>query len=72
MQLHLFAIGSKVKIGNNIEATVRNIEIYQNNGVYYNCSWWDGDVYRTQLLTESEVSEPSESQRVLIGFRSKV
>lgn len=70
-EIAVLAVGSKVLIGQGIEATVVDIQISAGRYIRYHCAWWTDATRTTAWLEESEVTTetPDETR---IGFRSGI
>jgi hypothetical protein len=70
--MKLIAIGSRVRIADNIPARVRQICISENDYVEYEVVWWDGNTRHTQWLSAFEVKWDSEEpyEEIGLGFHT--
>lgn len=67
-QIPLFHVGCRVRIGEDIKATLTGICIRAKYHVTYECSWWDGNAYNSKWLEQFEVEKYAESSSDRIGF----
>ena len=65
--LNVYSPGSKVTIGNDIDATILAVSIGPQNHTEYNCAYWNGYSRETQWLDQSEIL-PREQNTTKIGF----
>lgn len=63
---NLIPIGTKIRIGQNIEAIILGICIYAH-AIEYQCQWWNGKEVRREWLNAVEIST-SEYIPLPIGF----
>ena len=66
--LNLLRVGSKVIIGEDINAIITGINIRDKDYVTYECSWWNNGTNSTGWMLPSEITETKNSSRVKIGF----
>lgn len=65
--LKIYRVGTKIKIGKNIEATINGAAIYGGNRVQYQVVYWDGNDRKCEWIEGFEVDGPYEELRQ-IGF----
>lgn len=59
MCLSVWCIGSVVKVGKDIPATITGVKIGANTHVLYECTWWDGRLRNVQWFEEFEITTES-------------
>jgi uncharacterized protein YodC (DUF2158 family) len=65
--LELYKIGSKVKLAEDVFGAITGINIRGDNSISYECGWWNGRSYTTQLFSANEI-EVTISEKTRIGF----
>ena len=63
----LFPVGTKARIGQDLEATILGICIYAHD-IEYQCAWWNGRERKCEWLNAAEISATEQYAPVLIGF----
>ena len=66
--LTLLPIGTKVLVGDSVEATVCEISISKHDRVQYRCAWWDGNTRHSDWLEQHEVTANKDASAMPIGF----
>jgi hypothetical protein len=69
MSLSVFKPGTKVTIGNDITAQVRQVCI-QEDGITYEVIWWSDRERKTQWLSAFEVEPLKETTLIPVGFQN--
>lgn len=68
--MSVYAINSKVFIGEKIEAIITGICIRRYSHVTYECSWWDKNTHNLQWFEEFEISSDiKKAQTENVGFK---
>lgn len=65
--LDIYKIGSKVKLTEDVFGTIVAIHISGNNDISYECGWWNGRSYSTQVFHSSDI-EVTLIEKTKIGF----
>ncbi len=60
-------IGSKVKLAEDVFGTIVGINIRGDNNIYYQCGWWNGRSYSTEVFSTKEI-EVTLAEKTKIGF----
>lgn len=66
--MNVYAIGTRVKIADDLTGTVTQVCIVGEQHVRYEVAWWDGNTRNCQWLESCEVSAAEERQPMRIGF----
>lgn len=65
--LELYKIGTRVKLVEDVVATVVGISIRGDNNITYECGWWNGRSYDSKWFHPSEF-EVTLVEKIRIGF----
>ena len=65
--LELCKIGSRVKLTEDIYATIVSINIAAGNSITYHCGWWNGRSYSTENFSPNDIEVVTE-EKFKIGF----
>lgn len=61
-------LGTKVKIGDDIPATITGVMFRINDAVSYEVTWWENRAHKTEWLYPSEVTTDGPVETVRMGF----
>lgn len=67
-KLEVYKIGTKVKLDEDVVATITSVNIRANDYVTYECGWWNGKSHDSKWFTENEISPTETSVKNKIGF----
>jgi hypothetical protein len=65
--LELNAIGSKVKLEDDVTGTIIGIHISHNNAIVYDVGWWNGRSYSRDSFAPYQLVQTTEEKN-RIGF----
>lgn len=65
--IELNAIGSKVKLEDDVIGTVVGVNISHNNSITYEVGWWSGRSYSKDTFTPNQLI-PTTDEKLRIGF----
>jgi uncharacterized protein YodC (DUF2158 family) len=65
--LELYKIGTRVKLAEDVFATIIGISIRGDNHITYECGWWNGRSYDSKWFHSSEF-EVTLVEKIRIGF----
>lgn len=65
--IEVLKIGTRVKLAEDVIATITSISISGNDHVTYQCGWWNGRSYDSKWFHSSEF-EMTNEERLKIGF----
>jgi len=65
--LELNAIGSKVRLAEDVIGDIVGIHISENNAINYEVGWWSGRSYNKDTFSPSQLVVTTED-RIRIGF----
>jgi len=66
--LEVYKIGTSVRLTEDITGTVNSIHISGNNDISYDCGWWNGRSYTTQMFHANSVLSTDNTEKIKIGF----
>jgi len=66
--IQILRIGSKVKIGGSIPATILSAQIYAARNVRYEVVYWDGRKRMVEWLQPSEIDADNHGDCAKVGF----
>jgi len=67
--LVVYAPGSAVQIGGELEAVVLSVQVKAAAGVLYEVAWWSDGARKVEWVYEFEVRDQGEAPRIGVGFR---
>lgn len=67
-KFEVFAIGSDVKLAEDVFGKITGIVIRGNNSVSYEIGWWNGRSYDCKLFATHEVESTLSTSKQRIGF----
>lgn len=65
--IELNAIGSKVKLEDDVYGIITAIHITENNSVNYEVGWWSGRSYNKEVFTPNQLTV-TVADKLRIGF----
>lgn len=65
--IELNAVGSKVKLEDDVYGTITSIHIADNNSVSYEVGWWNGRSYSKEHFSPSQLTV-TVADKIRIGF----
>lgn len=65
--IELNAIGSKVKLEDDVYGTITAIHITDNNSVNYEVGWWNGRSYTKEVFSPQQITV-TVAEKLRIGF----
>lgn len=65
--LEVNAIGTKVKLEDNIIGTIIGINISHNNSISYQVGWWNARSYTKECFMPTQLT-PTTDEMIRIGF----
>ena len=68
MEVHVYQIGSRVLLGEEIKGLISGVCIRSNGYITYEITWWNGNDRKVEWVQVDEIS-PIEPKSQRIGFK---
>jgi hypothetical protein len=66
--IEVYPVGTIIKIGGDIDATIVGINIRQNNNIAYEIAYYDAGIRQEHWVYDLEIK--SDANKIVLGFKA--